>query len=147
MMKRFVFLFASLMAISTFAEKLPAPVKLEVMKGHLYDFSKKALANSDSYFTDEFAKGNTFSFDGETLIFSTKDGNVTNNMVNTFVKTETKDDKTWQYIITLDSKGDFPTIVEIKFLPNNDANILFPLMDGESGDFFGLVVSECKVIP
>lgn len=147
-MKRcLIYLAATLLAAPVFAEKLSSPVKLEVTKGHMYDFSKKALVNSKSYLPDIYSKGDSFSFDGENLIFCTKEGNTTNNPVSKFVRTEATDEKAWQYIITLDSKERFPTVVEIKFLLNNDANVLFPLVDEESGDLWGLLVSECKVIP
>lgn len=147
-MKRcLIYLAVTLLAAPVFAEKLPSPIKLEVTKEHMYDFSKKALVNSESYFSDIYSKGNSYSFDGENLIFCTKDGYTTINPVSKFVRTEAKDEKAWQYIITLDSKERFPTVVEIKFLLNNDANVLFPLIDEESGDLWGLLVSECKVMP
>lgn len=146
-MKRcLIYLTAILLATPAFAEKLPSSLNLRVVKGHNFSFDKESLADSP-YFPDTFSAGNKFSFDGENLVLTTKDGNTVKNIVKKFSKTENIEEKTWQYLITLDGSGNFPTVVEIKFLPNKDANVLFPLVDSTSGDLLGFLVSECKVIP
>lgn len=146
-MKRLLtYLAAIVVAMSAYADKLPEPVKMEVVKDHIFGFDRESLADNP-YFIPPFSAGNIFTFDGENLLLTTKDGKAVNNPVSKFAMTQSEDDNTWQYIITLAAEGDFPTVVEIKLLPNNKCIILFPMSDSKSGDTIGMIVSECKVIP
>lgn len=144
-MKRLVFCLALAFTTPLMAEQLPTPVKLEVTRGHIFSFDKESLTDNP-YFKDVYSAGDKFSFDGETLTRSFGENTLTNK-VRKFVKTENKEDNTWQYIITLDSKGQFPINVEIQFLPSSQSTFIYPLVDDTTGDFFGVIVSECKVMP
>ena len=144
-MKRcLIYLTAILLAAPLFAEKLPSPVKLEVKKSHIFSFDKESLADNP-YLPDPFAKGNIFSFDGESLNLAFGD-NVLDNKVKKFVKTKDSEGNSWQYLITLDNSDSFPTQVEMKFVSEKEAVFIYQQVS-DAGDLFGVIVSECKVIP
>ena len=144
-MKRCMIYLAAILSMApVFAEKLPSPVKLEVAKSHIFSFDKESLADGP-YFCDKYAAGSKFSFDGESLNLTFGD-NVLGNNVKEFIKTHDSESNSWQYIITLDNSDSFPTQVEMKFVSEKEVIFIYPQVS-DTGDFFGVIVSECKVIP